>query len=65
MISLLEYKVLDEARNGINFEENMLKRVETARENIRATRTKHNGAGLHVPAQRFTLGPEVLDDMEK
>jgi hypothetical protein len=64
MTSLLEYKVRDDARNGINFEENMRKRVETAQETIRA-RTKRYGAGLHVSAQRFMLGPEVLDDMEE
>ncbi|KAI2492614.1 hypothetical protein MHU86_21928 [Fragilaria crotonensis] len=64
MTSLLEYKVRDDARNGINFEENMLKRVETAQETIKS-KSKRYSAGLHVAAQRFMLGPEVLDDMEE
>ncbi|KAI2497276.1 hypothetical protein MHU86_17240 [Fragilaria crotonensis] len=59
MTSLLEYKVRDDARNGINFEENMLKRVETAQETIKS-KSKRYSAGLHVAAQRFMLGPEVL-----
>ena len=65
MTSLLEYKVRDDARNCINFEENMRKRVETAQETPIRARTKRCGAGLHVSAQRFMLGPEVLDDMEE
>jgi hypothetical protein len=64
MTSLLEYKVRDDARNGINFEENMQKRVETARETIKA-RTKRYSAGQHVAAKRYMLGPEVLDDTEE
>jgi hypothetical protein len=64
MTLLLEYKVRNDARNGINFEENMQKRVRTARETIKA-RTKRYSAGQHVAAKRYMLGPEVLDDMEE
>jgi hypothetical protein len=36
MTFLLEYQVRNDARNDRNFEENMLKRVETVQETIKA-----------------------------
>jgi hypothetical protein len=47
MTFLVEYKVRNDARNGINFEDNMLKRVETVQETIKARNKR-----WHVAAKR-------------
>jgi hypothetical protein len=61
--SILEARICDDARNGVNRKENRLKRVETALEVINAKKKRYS-AGLHVSAQRYLLGPDVLDDQE-
>ena len=61
--SILETRIRDDARNGVNREENRRKRVETALDIINAKKKRYS-AGLHVSAQRYLLGPEVLDDQE-
>ena len=54
----------NDARNGINLEENRRKRVETAKQAI-AKKTKRYTAGLHVAAQRYMIGPMVLEYQEE
>ena len=61
--SILETRIRDDARNGVNREENRRKRVETALDVINAKKKRYS-AGLHVSAQRYLLGPDVLDDQE-
>lgn len=62
--TLLEKRNRDDARNGINFEEIRLKRIETSKQ-IVADKKKRYTSGLHVACQRFMVGPEVLDDLEE
>ena len=61
--TILETRIREDARNGVNREENRRKRVETALEVISAKKKRYS-AGLHVSAQRYLLGPDVLDDQE-
>ena len=61
---ILETRARDDARNGINLEENRRKRVETAKQII-GTKTKRYSSGLHVAAQRWMTGPDVLDNIEE
>ena len=62
--SIIETRAGDDARNGINLEENRRKRVETLKQLIAAKKKRYT-AGLHVSAQRFITGPVVRDDMEE
>jgi hypothetical protein len=61
--SILETRACDDARNGINLEENRLKRIESSLQAIAAKKKRYT-AGLHVSAQRYMISPLVLDDME-
>jgi hypothetical protein len=61
--SILETRIRDDARNGVNRKDNRRKRVETAVDVINA-RKKRYSACLHVSAQRYLLGPDVIDDQE-
>lgn len=61
--TILEKMIRDDARNGVNREENRQKQIQTALEVINAKK-KRLSASLHVAAQRYLLGPDVLDDQE-
>jgi len=61
---ILETRARDDARNGINIEEIRRKRVETAKQII-GSKTKKYSSGLHVAAQQWMTGPDVLDDLEE
>jgi hypothetical protein len=61
---ILDTRIRDDARNGVNREENRLKKIESALEVINS-KSKHYSAGTHVAAQRYLLGPEVLDNIEE
>ncbi len=61
--TILDKRLRDDARNGVNREENHQKQIQTALEVINAKK-KRFSAGLHVTAQLFLLGPDVLDDQE-
>jgi hypothetical protein len=63
LIDSIETRARDEARNGINLEENRRERVESSLQAIVAKKKRYT-AGLHVSAQRYMIGPLVLDDME-
>ena len=62
--TIIETRARDDARNGINLEENRRKRVETAKQVIAAKKKRYT-AGLHVSSQRYMTGPVVLDDLEE
>ena len=62
--TILETRIRDDARNGVNHKDNHRKRVQTALDVINAKK-KRCSAGLHVTAQQYLLGPEVLQDLEK
>ncbi len=59
MDSLMETRVRADARNGVNLEQNRLKRKETALEAI-ASKNKRYSAGLHVSAGQYSLGPQLV-----
>jgi hypothetical protein len=61
---ILETRARGDARNGINIEEIRRKRVETAKQII-GSKIKKYSSGLHVAAQRWMTGPDVLDDLEE
>jgi hypothetical protein len=61
---ILETRARDDARNGVNLEENRRKRVETAKQIISEKKKKYS-SGLHVAAQRWMTGPDVLDNLEE
>ena len=59
MDSLMETRVRADARNGVNLEQNRLKRKETALKVI-ASKNKRYSAGLHVSAGQYSLGPQLV-----
>ncbi len=61
---ILEKRARDDASNGVNLEENRRKRVETANQII-GEKNKKYSSGLHVAAQQWMTGPDVLDDLEE
>ena len=61
--TILDKRLQDDARNGVNSEENRQKQIQTALEVINAKK-KRLSAGLYVAAQRYLLGPDALDDQE-
>ena len=61
--AIVETRMREDVRNGINLEENGRKRKQTALDAIAAK--KRYTAGLHVAAGRFRLGPEVLETMRE
>ena len=62
--TLLEKRNRDDARNGSNYEEIRLKRIETSKQIVDAKKKRYT-AGLHVSCQRYMVGPVVLDDLEE
>jgi hypothetical protein len=61
--TILEKWIREDARNGVNHEEDRQKQIQTALEAINAKK-KRLSAGLHVTAQQYLLGPHVLDEQE-
>lgn len=62
---ILETRARDDARNGVNLEENRRKRVETAKQIISAKTKKYSSGLHHVAANRWMTGPDVLNNLEE
>jgi hypothetical protein len=62
MDQIVEFRNREDSRNGVNLEEQALRRQETSQANI----DEHRGrltAGLLASSGQFALGPTVLDNM--
>jgi hypothetical protein len=62
--SIVELRIRDDARNGVNLEENRRKRKQTAELALNNTKKRYT-AGIHVAAGRFLLGPDVLRNIQE
>jgi hypothetical protein len=62
--SIVAARIRDDARNGVNLEENRLKRVQNALEAIGSNKRRYT-AGLHVSAGRFMLSTDVLENVRE
>ena len=62
--TILETRLREDARNGVNREEIRRKKKQSAIEAINAGKKRYS-AGLHATAQRYMLGPDVLDVQEE
>lgn len=61
---IVDARIRDDARNGVNCEEIRQKRIATALEVLASKRQKYS-AGLHAASCQFVMGPDVLDNIEK
>jgi hypothetical protein len=64
MDSILETRIREHARNGVNLEDNRRKRVQTAVDAINSKKKRYT-AGLHASAGQFALGPDVLRNIQE
>jgi hypothetical protein len=62
--SIVELRMRDDARNGVNLEENRRKRKQTAELALNNSKKRYT-AGIHVAAGRFLLGPDVLRNIQE
>jgi hypothetical protein len=61
--TILDTVRFNDARNGINRDENRRKQVEKLQQII-DSKPKRYSAGTHVGAKRYLLGPETRDNVE-
>ena len=59
--TIVQTRIRDDARNGVNLEEKQQKRVQSTL-NVISSRKRYT-AGLHVAAGRYLLGPDVLTNV--
>ena len=62
--TILETRIREDARNGVNHEDNRRKRAQTALDVINAKKKRYT-AGLLVTAKKYMLGPDVLQNLEE
>ena len=62
--TILDSRLRQDARNGVDREERKRKQIEKAKEII-AAKKKRYSAGLHVLSNQFRIGPNVLKELEE
>jgi hypothetical protein len=64
MDSILETRIREDTRNGVNLEDKRRKRVQTVVDAINSKKKRYT-AGLHASAGQFALGPDVLRNIQE